>query len=428
MKRVFHSIAVLALATCQTAWAAPYCADLMAVDTLPKSYQKRGPFYFDTQSSWIVGADQLDQDFALGAEATFLLREIAKAFERAGTQLVVLSAPPRPLFAPAEVLAASGAPATYAPQDAAAAFGAYIAALNTAGIPAPDLSQFAEMERAGDFYFQRDTHWTPFGAYLSARQLAETLAVSMPSAPPFTGSLTEKGSLSAVVEKTCGTRPAPETVAAPIYTKTGALLGASDKGQVALVGTSFSDRYKRDAYQVADALSYVLDKDVVNVSLTGGGLTGAMVAFLSDSALDLSVFDYVVWETPYTAPLTNAAALRQVLGHLQEQASSTSSELATFDIGAKWENLRIGFDASEFATLSLTLPGVQVGQVSIELISKAGDKQRYKLTKSARVPAKHRDDTWVLALTGLPEPNIERLKIKVSDPGERGQGTALLLK
>ena len=428
MKRFVHAILVSTLVTCQAAWSAPYCAALTDVDALPKAYQKRGPFYSDTETAWIVGADQLAPNFAMEPEAAFLLSEIVKAFKLAGTELVALSAPPRPFFVPQGDLAATGLPQTYAQQDVAQAFKAYIASLNAAGVPAPDLSRIAETDSAPDYYFQRDTHWTPYGAYLSAHALAETLAVPAPTIPPFTETFAEKGSLSAVVEKVCGTRPAAETVPAPLYAKEGALLGDSDRGQVALVGTSFSDRYKRDAYQVAEALSHVLDKDVLNMSLTGGGLTGAMVAFLSDPALDLSAFDYVVWETPYTAPLTNTAALRYVLGHLTERMSRGRSELATFGMTDNWENLRIGFDATEFAALSLTLPGVEVGHVSIELISETGDKQRYKLTKSARVPTEHRTDRWALALTGLPNPNIERLKIKVSKPGDLGQGTVTLLK
>ena len=80
--------------------ADPFCAALEDADQLPKKYQKKGPFYTDVTSGWIVGRDQLKSDFAVAEETSALWRDISKAFAARGAQLVVLAAPPRPLFAP----------------------------------------------------------------------------------------------------------------------------------------------------------------------------------------------------------------------------------------------------------------------------------------------------------------------------------------
>jgi len=341
---------------------------------------------------------------------------------------VVLSAPPRPLFIPDAALADAGVPDSYRRAAVSDAFGAYIASLSAAGIVAPDLRGIAETDAAQAYYFQRDTHWTPYGAFLSAAALAQRVTGDTVPVPAFDARYSEKGSLSAVAEAVCGARPAPETVPQASYAETGALLGETGSGQIALVGTSFSDRYKRDAYQVADALAHAFKADVLNVSLTGGGMTGAMIAFLSDPHLDLSTFDYVVWESPYTAPLTQAAGLRHVLGHLKARAAQDTLALADTKISENWEHVRTGFDAAHYAALRVTLPGVTVGAVSLELIAEDGSKHRYKLTKSKRVPQARRTDVWTLALDGLPQQRIERFKIKVSDPKGQTVGAFALLR
>ncbi|WP_412550274.1 alginate O-acetyltransferase AlgX-related protein [Shimia sp. MIT910701] len=45
---------------------------------------------------------------------------------------------------------------------------------------------------------------------------------------------------------------------------------------LALLGSSFSNRYKRDHYRVADALARAFDADVENFSVSGGGPIGAI--------------------------------------------------------------------------------------------------------------------------------------------------------
>lgn len=392
-----------------SAIADPYCAALMDTDQLPKSYAKRGPFYADVQSGWIVGADQLKGNYAVTEEVSALWQAINAAFAARGVTLSVLAAPPRPLFAPA-----SAVPEGYDPYAIRSAFGTYIEGLNAAGIAAPDLTQVLETVSADVFYFKRDTHWTPAGAYMSAKRLGESINAATTVDASFDLTYDEKGSLSAVVEKTCGTRPERERVAYPSYAKSGgadALLGDTKAASIALVGTSFSDRYKTDSYQVAGALAHVFGEEVQNFSATGGGMVGAMEAFVLSGALESGDFKTVVWETPYTTPLTNASGLRQVLGALQAPKSGT--DIYSGAMGSDWQSVNYEIAIAKDATLQFTTPGVTTGKMSVELYTAKGDKNRIKLVKSDRIDPSLQSDVWRLSLAALPFKEVNRIKFKL---------------
>ena len=410
--KLFPTLAALiALTAPATLTAAPFCDALADVEQLPKKYAKRGPFHADAASGWVVGEDQLKASFTVTEETTALWSALREAFATRGAQLVVLAAPPRPLFAPEGVV-----PANRDLDALQAGFSAYIEALNAAGIPAPDLTQALSVDVAEDYYFARDTHWTPKGAAWSSVELATLMGQMPPSLEdlPFAETYSEKGSLSAVVEKVCGTRPVAEETVAPIYASVGgaaALLGDAGDPTVALVGTSFSDRYQTDAYQVAGALSWALGADVQNVSLTGGGLVGAMSGFIQSGALEQGQFQTVVWETPYTNPLTQIAGLRQILGALE--ASENQTEIYAGPLNGDWQAIALGAEVSEDGSLVIETPGITAGTLIVELWSADKTKLRLKLRKSDRLEADLRSDVWHVSLAALPIADVARVKIKL---------------
>ncbi|WP_300020093.1 hypothetical protein [uncultured Roseobacter sp.] len=422
MKNLLKSAALIAGLTLPVvASAAPYCAALANLDDLPTKYQKRGPFYSDADAGWIVSADQLKAAFNVSQEAVLLWQMIAAEFEKRGTTLVVLAAPPRPLFVPEETSDSLDLKRAFDRSGMARDFSAYIAALNAAGILAPDLSVLTGGEAAGDYYFKRDTHWTPVGAALSAAHLRQTIDGTLVGhtlqVVPFSESYQEKGSLSHVAEQACGTRPAPETVAAPVFAKAGSadslLSDPVTAPRIALVGTSFSNRYQRDAYQVADALAHALDAEVENHAITGGGLVGSMSGFIQSNALETEQYEMVVWETPYTAPLTQVDGLRQILGELHAQSATDVDPLQTGQVSDDWLSIRHGFSPADHTGLQIIVPGQSTGTLIVELIDEDGEKTRIKLTKSDRADPALRTDNWDLAFGGLAPKRIERIKLRL---------------
>ncbi|WP_299783809.1 hypothetical protein [uncultured Roseobacter sp.] len=422
MKNLLKSVALIAgLSLPVVTSAAPYCAALANLEDLPTKYQKRGPFYSDADAGWIVSADQLKSGFMVSQEAVRLWQMIAAEFERRGTELVVLAAPPRPLFVPEESSESLELKDAFDRGGMARNFSAYIAALNAAGILAPDLSVLAGGEAAGDYYFKRDTHWTPVGAALSAAHLRQSIdgtpAGETLQSVPFSASYQEKGSLSHVAEQACGARPLPETAVAPVFAKAGsvdALLSDTFTGpRVALVGTSFSNRYQRDAYQVADALAHALDADVKNYAIAGGGLAGSMSGFIQSGALESAQYEMVVWETPYTAPLTQVDGLRQILGEMLAQSATNFDAVQSAQVGNDWLSIGHEFSLADHAGLQIIVPGQSTGTLTVELIDEDGEKTRIKLTKSDRADPALRTDSWGLAFGGLAPKRIERIKLRL---------------
>lgn len=393
--------------------AAPYCDAMNSKDTLPSKYQKRGPFYSDAASGWIIGDDQMRGKFKASGEVRALWSGIRAEFAAQGVTLTVMAAPPRPLFAPAEVRSSMGKK-DYDADAAAAAFRDYITGLNEAGIAAPDLlSAASAAERP--YYFQRDTHWTPYGAALSARALAETIGLTASAAAPdYSATYDEKGSLSMVAKAACGSRPAPETVAAPDYAKAGgasALLSDATGPTLALVGTSFSDRYQRDAYRVADAIAHYTGAAVENFSVSGGGVTAAMEAFIRSGRM--VEFETVVWEAPYTEPLTNISALRQILGALISQRSKGDAAEQVVELGGEWISVSPKIELANSQAIEVQIAGVETGQLDVELYDAADKKTRIKLRKSDRVGAALRSDVWSVALGEIDPAAITRIKLRL---------------
>lgn len=407
------SVAAAVALTAAAAHAAPYCAEMDSKDTLPKKFQKRGPFYSDAASGWIIGDDQMRGSFKVSSEARVLWSAIKAEFDAKGVTLAVMAAPPRPLFATADVRAAMGK-ADYDAAGAAKAFAAYIDGLNEAGIAAPNLLTAADSAER-PFYFQRDTHWTPSGAALSAKVLANAMGMTAGSAAPaFTGTYEEKGSLSMVAEAVCGDRPVAETVEAPEFAKAGdanSLLGDATGPALALVGTSFSNRYQRDAYRVADAIAHYSGASVENFSVSGGGVTAAMEAFIRSGRM--ADFETVVWEAPYTEPLTNISALRQILGALISQRSDGSIAEQAIEVSGDWTSIKPEVALSEGGALELHIAGVATGQLDVEFYDADNKKTRVKLRKSDRVDAALRSDIWTIALGSIDPADVTRIKLRL---------------
>lgn len=423
MKTFISNIAlVVALALPTTTVAAPYCETLLDADQLPAKYKKRGPFFSDDQTGWIIGRDQLKADFKVTEEAVLLWSDIVAEFNTYGVELVALVAPPRPLFAPQDVRDTVGLPADYDANKAAKSFSEYLLALNSSGIIAPNLLIAAEDQAENPYYFKRDTHWTPYGAAYSAAALADhlvdTSVIDAFSALSFSNEFSEKGSLSTVVDAACGSRPELEMTVSASYAKQGdanSLLGdvSSDEHSYALVGTSFSDRYQRDAYQVADALSYFVDAPVENFSVTGGGMAGAMEGFIRSGALASGKYKTVVWEAPYTAPLTNISSLRQVLGALISTRDHTDVAVKSLDISKDWVEVKHDITTNGNIGLEIQTTDVSTGQLDIELYDAEDTKTRIKLIKSDRVDAQYQSNVWTIALGHLPTQTFTRIKVRM---------------
>ncbi len=140
------------------------------------------------------------------------------------------------------------------------------------------------------------------------------------------GAIQEEGSLAEVVHNACGTVLPPETSETFDLSRSGDLLDTPVDGPaIALLGSSFSNRYKRDHYRVADALARAFDADVENFSVSGGGPIGAIEAYVMSGALDRKDHNLVVWELPYTESFNSQSFFTPIAGCPQRKPRTNQS-------------------------------------------------------------------------------------------------------
>ncbi|MDA5557657.1 alginate O-acetyltransferase AlgX-related protein [Shimia sp. MMG029] len=412
------------------AQAAPYCEALLDKDMLPKKIAKVAPVYSDADSGWIFTQDQLKDRYDMKSTSRQLVQAIVAEFGKRDVHLAILMAPPRPVIAGQQVLDAAMGGRQYDVAAAQISFDALISELANAGAIVPNLSEeaLAHTNRQDPFYFRRDTHWTTTGAAISALALAQATNAAVPGLFPndgklaeqdlvIAGQIEEEGALADVVRTTCGTSVQVETAATFDLSRAGGLLDTSLQApSIALVGSSFSNRYKRDHYRVADALAFAFDRDVENFSVSGGGPIGAIEAYVLSGALDQKRHALVIWEIPYTESFNSPSFLRQLLGALRRDevdekpaqvmigASSTTVrpaegvsvsgiEVVAEDIGKQSFNMEVRFDNGSKSKVYLgRRSAVPVGMRASKLLSNFsffGDRQPVEIVvtpaKGARI-------------------------------------------
>ncbi|MEN0001343.1 MAG: hypothetical protein AAF940_10695 [Pseudomonadota bacterium] len=407
-----------------TAHAEPYCDALVTGDGLTAKQARSAPIYSDTQSGWIFTNDQFADRYDMKDSAAALVGDIIAEFDARGVPLAILVPPPRPVIAGQATLDVAMGGETYDVASAQASFTKLIESLNQLGAIAPDLQALALSEPAlrEAFYFKRDTHWTTVGAAHSAMALARLIAKDhptlFPALPAFSaadlkvsGQIEEEGALADIARDACGADLAPET--APAFDLTsaegGSLLGdAPARPRIALVGSSFSDRNRRDEYRVADALARALGADVDNYSVSGGGGVGGIESYVLSGDLDHGMHDLVIWELPYTEEFNSTSMLRQLLGALRHGASETASPLPSDDTIAD-ESLM------QLAALELDLAGESAHRVKLKMVFENGSKTTVSVTRRGALTAQAREKNVFVSLADLTGRTIKELKIEPSN-------------
>lgn len=180
-----------------------------------------------------------------------------------------------------------------------------------AGIAAPDLLATLQAAKAqGPLFLRTDTHWTPLGADIVARQLSETLKRSLTlngepqrfvtaatQQKPFEGDLTRFLPLAPLFAQLM---PAPDqlqeyrTELPEEGNSVDALLADSEL-PVTLVGTSYS---VNPSWNFAGALRQHLQRDLSNHAEDGKGPILPMLSYLQSDELNEAPPQVVIWEFP----------------------------------------------------------------------------------------------------------------------------------
>lgn len=251
-----------------------------------------------TSEEFQASAPQVDR--ADVAQKLTYIREVRDRLKAQGSVMLVALVPAKVRVYP-EHLGALRVPAVKANlyQD----FRARVLAL---GIPAPDLyTALIQAKLQGDVFIRTDTHWSPFGAKVVAREVAWAVRQAFPQlelpAASFhttpSSAPVPLGDLLHYLPLPKGQGPQAVMVRVPTTVKVGAgggLLG-EDPVAVTLVGTSYSA--VKD-WNFEGALKQALGADVLNVADAGQGPIVPMRAYLKSQAIKDAPPKLVIWEIP----------------------------------------------------------------------------------------------------------------------------------
>lgn len=411
-------LAVLPLA----AQAAPFCDTLLDADALSGSYARLAPIHSSTDTGWVFTNEMLTTEYAMKSEAERLMTAIVAEFTRRNVPLAIMIAPPRPLVAGQTTVDATVGNAGYDAVEARGSFDTLIEQLREAGAIVPNLVDAAQATQASgpEYYFQRDTHWTAYGAALSAQALAAEIAatrtdIAVTAVPMLEITDTveeEKGSLAAIIRDVCELDPAKEPFALANFPSRGGDLLADTAAAptVALLGTSFSNRYKNDFYRVGDALSWALDRDVMNLSQAGTGMIGIIEGFVNSGGLGQPL-ELVVWETPYTESFNSTSNLRQLLGALQA-AGEGHTVIGQAAVG---EVIEVGAAQPDF--IRVDTGSLEQLELRVRVVLSNDKTKTIKLRRRDRVPGELRSEVLSAALTEFGH-DIQSVSVELKSGGD----------
>lgn len=229
------------------------------------------------------------------------LKRLTDALKANGTTLVIALIPRRSLLTEQHLSASLASPGTL--EALRQAYQTRRAALADYGAIVPDLlyglsAQHQDMQ----LFFSRDHHWTPDGAALAARLLAQQIA-SLPGmerlpSTSFTTTTSQiaknTGSYAQFANKACHLELPPEPYEQRETLRSNASLLDDDTPGIVLAGTSYSN----PRFNFSGALSEALGHDVLNVAVDGGGIDEALVNYLSTSSFAEKRPAFIIWETP----------------------------------------------------------------------------------------------------------------------------------
>lgn len=296
--------------TCQDDVSYLFCAPLELDETYDNynyaSYRK----LIYGKNGWIFRtSSDLKTDFALPATTLGYLRRLNEAFSSRGIRLVLLYLPTRGLMHSENLLPEDRKAFHYSYPDAAwKSYEASIKAMQDTGLRVVGVSR---PEPGTPFFYKRDHHWNAAGA----KRTAEILTAAIKKMPEYEGIekikfVTRQGDRYAfygvskkIFKKFCDTIQPPETIDKMITERADMAVASSDlfgdtrDPDIVLMGTSNSTQEPAFA-NFEGFLKEFLSADILNMSVSGGGLDTAVISYLNSDAYKNNPAKIAIWEVP----------------------------------------------------------------------------------------------------------------------------------
>lgn len=289
-------------------FAVQNCCSLCPAAANPGSYTSAFLRSFtmlrEGRDGWLFRSDD-DLRISFGPDEQGLrdMVRLNQTLKRKGVTLVVVVQPPRGLMQREQLGAAEQA--SYNHELAQFSYVNMLKRMRAAGIVVPDLERLVYDRSGGDYFFRADHHWTPEGARRTALVTADRIRelpeydriehrkfVTRPAAL-----FAKRGTMNRAAARICGfDSPAQYVrtyVTEPADDASGdSLLGETSAPPIILVGTSNSD----PTYNFAGFMSEALGIDILNASIAGGGMDGALLSYMRSDEFQESPPKVMIWE------------------------------------------------------------------------------------------------------------------------------------
>ncbi|HEY8189289.1 MAG TPA: alginate O-acetyltransferase, partial [Micavibrio sp.] len=391
------------------------------------------------ENGWIFRSENdLRNDFRIDSEALNNLENLAAAYKTRGIDLVMLLVPTRGLIHADQLRPEDQKKYGFTNVDAIwNNYGAAVKSLEDRGIHVISIDRTAA---GSDFFYKRDHHWNAKGAKIAA----ETVAAYIKKMPAYNDiakvtystldvePLDYYGVSKKVFSKLCHTTQPPE----PIQKKQtdrvdeanggDALFGDASVPDIVLLGTSNSTP-EPSFSNFEGALKEALSADVLNMSVSGGGLETAMLSYLNSDYIKKHPAKIAIWEIPGYYNISTyktffREAIPAVYGDCGDKAVAEAKDFALD------EKISIPLDSLSgekiagsdyYLYLNFAKPIAQSFSVSLQYKK---DRERYKFQRDARYP---RDGEFYLNLAKGKSSPLQKVVLSV---GEKAVGTHVDVK
>lgn len=297
----------------------------------PNQYQGRGMklmrFIAPGKDHWLFRSSvDLVNDFGIPSAMEPEFARLMRAFASNGTHVAIALQPTRGLMHHDKVIPEYAYGFDYA--KASASLKAFRQQLIANGAIVPDAMQMVENPPEGDYFFRRDSHWTPAGAQATAKLMAtEIKRQPFYSDLPKKAYVTEPGvtipkygvldmALGQVCSNVYGNQFVKNYRTVPASEDASGLFEEVADPDVILVGTSNSAAREDETrqYNFDGYLKEYLDLDILNYALPGSGQDGALLEYLLSSNYSVDAPPkLIIWELPANYTLDTPYLYRQLV-------------------------------------------------------------------------------------------------------------------
>jgi len=275
------------------------------------------------KNDWLYRSNSdLNETFELDQKAMSDLRRFSRALSDRGTTLLVVYQPTRGLINPAGVIDTERF--TYNYKRAFSSYSKALQQIASTGIIVPDLAVLLG-STSSKYYYRRDSHWTPYGAKLTAELVAKTikdlpLYPSLPKTRFKTSRIglmgkADNGTHQMASLQLCGSQYPKQYVdefkTEAVEVSETDLFADPALPDIVVAGTSFTKGATN--YNFVGYLKEFLSTDILNVAQAGGGVIGSLIQYLPSDDFQAAPSKLLIWEIPSYTRLSNTFNYRQIV-------------------------------------------------------------------------------------------------------------------